>query len=60
MFTPDITESIIDMSSFDTPASMSFNVDTWPVAAYPIFDKSKNNNKYYRRLAGLIINQGYY
>lgn len=45
VFTPDITESIIDMSSFDTPASISFKVDTWSVAAYPIFEKYKNNNK---------------
>lgn len=45
MFTPDITESIIERSSFDTPASMSFKVDTLSVAAYPIFDKYKNNNK---------------
>lgn len=55
-FTPDITESIIDMSSFDIPASISFKIDTLPVAAYPIFDKYKNYNKYYRRLLNLIIN----
>lgn len=45
-FTPAITVSIIDRSSFDTPASMSFKVDTLSVTAYPIFDKNKSNNKH--------------
>lgn len=44
-FTPDITVSTIDRCSFDTPASMSFKLDTWSVTAYPIFDKNKNNNE---------------
>jgi hypothetical protein len=44
MFITDITVSIIDRSSFDTPASTSFKVDTLSVTAYPIFDKNKNDN----------------
>lgn len=59
-FTPDITVSIIDRSSFDTPASMSFKVDTLSVTAYPIFDKNKNNNKYRCELVSLIINLRYF
>lgn len=55
MFTADITVSIIDMSSFDIPASMSFKVDTLSVAAYPIFNKNKNNNTN-TRFKSLIIN----
>lgn len=38
MLTPDIVESIMAMLSFDTPASMSFKIDTESVAANPILN----------------------